>query len=252
MKENNSINQNTIEENTSNITNVGEKITDKVVDKIKTSGESVGAAAGKAAAGSATKALLSYVIYIILGVVLAGAFVFVTPKIFTRKPLTISDTANVIDKIKKIGEFTTVCYYEEVAVMDKRIDTTGKSIWGGYNTSDNEIVLIGKGRVRAGFDLKKVNERDIMAHGDTLDVILPKAEVFDIIMNPSDFTTEYEYGTWSHENTKMLKARAKQQLEQDALECGLLKNAENNGRTRLKGLFAVFGFNTINITIKEQ
>ena len=252
MKENNSINQNTIEENTSNITNVDEKITDKVVDKIKTSGESVGAAAGKAAAGAATKAILPYVIYIIIGVVLAGAFVFVAPKIFTRRPLSIADTANVVDKIKKIGEFTTVCYYEELAIMDKRIDTIGKFIWGGYNTTENEIVLIGKGLVRAGFDFKKVNEGDIHAHGDTLDIVMPKAEVFDIIMNPSDFTTEYEYGTWSHENTKTLKARAKQQLEQDALECGLLKKAEKNGQTRLKSLFAVFGFNTINITIKEQ
>ena len=135
--------------------------------------------------------------------------------------------------------------------MDKRTDTTGKSIWGGYNITENEIVLIGKGRVRAGFDLKKVKENDIYVHGDTIDINLPKAELFDVIMNPSDFTTEYESGTWSHENTKSLKARAKQQLEQDALECGLLKRAETNGQKRLKSLFAVFGYNTINISIKE-
>lgn len=251
MKENNSINQNEIEGNTSNITNAGEKNADKVVDKIKTSGESVGAAAGKAAAGAATKAILPYVIYIILGVVLTGAFAFVAPKIFSRRALAIADTANVIEKIKKIGEFTTVCYYEELAIMDKRIDTTGKFIWGGYKTTENEIVLIGKGLVRAGFDFTKVNEGDILVHGDTLDLVMPKAEVFDIIMNPSDFLTEYEYGTWSHENTKALKARAKQQLEQDALECGLLKKAETNGQKRLKSLFAVFGYKTINITIKE-
>ena len=230
---------------------IDSNMTDKIVNRVVKDCGKVGSATGKAAAGVATKAIMPLVIKIVLGVVLAGALGFGAKEIFTRKQLAIADTVNVVDKIKKIGEFTTVCYYEELAIMDKRIDTTGKSIWGGYNTTENEIVLIGKGRVRAGFDLKKVKENDIYVHGDTLDMIIPKAEVFDIIMNPSDFTTEYESGTWSHENTKSLKARAKQQLEQDALECGLLKKAETNGQKRLKSLFAVFGYKTINIAIKE-
>lgn len=192
-----------------------------------------------------------------------------------REPLSIEKTANVVEKIKKIGEFTTACYYEEMALQDSYNDTAhfmgrsadklaGKALkkigLGGLSrtadkasatvtTSKNEIVLIGKGHVRAGFDLSKVRESDLIIHGDTLDITLPPAEVFDIIMNPSDFTTEYEKGTWSHELTKPLKEQAKTLLEHNAIENGILTKAEENGKVQLEAIFKAFGFKEVNITI---
>lgn len=198
-----------------------------------------------------TKALLPLILKIVLGIALVGGIGFGVKKAITRRPLKIADTANVISEIKKIGEFTTACYYEEMVVKEERIDTA-YILFGHAYTNHNEIVIMGKGRVRAGFDLKKISEGDLTIHGDTLDIVLPQAEIFDIIMNPSDFITEYEEGKWSHESTKPLKIRAKQQLEQDALDCGLIERATMNGRKRLKSLFAVFGFNTVNITIKDN
>ena len=192
-----------------------------------------------------------------------------------REPLNIEKTSNVVEEIKRIGEFTTACYYEEMALQDSYNDTAhfmgrsadklaGKALKkiglgslsrtadkasAAVTTSKNEIVLIGKGRVRAGFDLGKVQESDLNIHGDTLDITLPPAEVFDIIMNPSDFTTEYEKGTWSHELTKPIKEHAKAMLEQNAIENGILAKAEENGKTQLEAIFTAFGFNQVNITI---
>lgn len=194
-----------------------------------------------------------------------------------REPLSIEKTSNVVEEIKKIGEFTTACYYEEMALQDSYNDTAhfmgrsadklaGKALKkiglgslsrtadkasAAVTTSKNEIVLIGKGRVRAGFDLGKVQESDLNIHGDTLDITLPPAEVFDIIMNPSDFTTEYEKGTWSHELTKPIKEHAKSMLEQNAIENGILTKAEENGKTQLEAMFIVFGFSQVNITINK-
>ncbi len=70
-------------------------------------------------------------------------------------------------------------------------------------------------------------------------------------MNPSDFTTEYEKGTWSHELTKPLKECAKQQLEQNALDYGILKKAEESGLKRLTALFQTFGFGTVKLSVKQ-
>ena len=194
-----------------------------------------------------------------------------------REPLSIDKTANIVGEIKKIGEFTTACYYEELALQDSYNDTAqllgrnadklaGKAlkkiglgnlsrkadkISAAVTNSKNEIVLIGKGHVRAGFDLGKIRESDIRVYGDTLDITLPPAEVFDIIMNPSDFTTEYEKGTWSHELTKPLKEHAKIILEQNAIENGILFKAEENGLTQLKAVFTAFGFNQVNLTITK-
>ncbi len=191
-----------------------------------------------------------------------------------REPLSIEKTANVVEEIKKIGEFTTACYYEEMALQDSYVDKAhvmgrdadklaGKALrkvgldgWAKKAdkastvvNSDNEILLIGKGHVRAGFDLGKVQESDLVIHGDTLDITLPPTEVFDIIMNPSDFTTEYEKGTWSHELTKPIKERAKATLEQNAIENGILTKAEENGKTQLEAIFTAFGFKKVNIVV---
>ena len=168
---------------------------------------------------------------------------------FGRKPLTIEKTANVVDEIKKIGELTTACYYEEIAMHDTRIDTT--SILGIKRHKKNEVVLIGKGIVRAGFDMAKLTEDALTAHGDTLEIRLPDVEVFDVILNPSDFSIEYEDGTWDNETLKPIKAKAKKQLEANAIASGILKKADESGRKHLKSLFATFGYNEVCFEIAK-
>ena len=169
---------------------------------------------------------------------------------FGRKPLTIEKTANVVDEIKKIGELTTACYYEEIAMHDTRIDTT--SILGIKRHKKNEVVLIGKGIVRAGFDMAKLTEDALTAHGDTLEIRLPDVEVFDVILNPSDFSIEYEDGTWDNETLKPIKAKAKKQLEANAIASGILKKADESGRKHLKSLFATFGYNEVSFETINQ
>lgn len=169
---------------------------------------------------------------------------------FGRKPLTIEKTANVVDEIKKIGEITTACYYEEIAMHDTRIDTT--SILGITHHKNNEIVLVGKGIVRAGFNLAKISEEALNAHGDTLEIRLPDVEVFDVILNPSDFSIEYEDGTWDNEMLKPIKAEAKKQLEANAIASGILKKADESGRKHLKNLFATLGYNEVCFEIANH
>lgn len=166
---------------------------------------------------------------------------------FAHKDLTIEKTANVVTEIKKIGEFTTACYYEELALKDTRIDTT--TILGFERYKKNEIVLIGKGCVRAGFDLAKINPEDISISGDTLSMKLPAVEIFDIIINPSDFSVEYEDGDWNNENTKAIKNSAKEQIEKNSIANDILKKAENVGLERLKTLFKTFGYTEVVLNI---
>lgn len=167
-----------------------------------------------------------------------------------KKPLTIDDTANVVSEIKKLGEFTTACYYEEMAIRDSYKEKGKFLVFN--TTSENEILLIGKGIVRAGFDLSKIAENDLRVKGDTIEVDLPQPEIFDIIMNPSDFTTEYESGTWTHEMTKPIKMRAKSDLEKNANNFGIIKKAEESGLKRLEALFKTFGFHVVLLNIKQK
>ena len=203
------------------------------------------------------KAKLKLIVIVIIAVagIAAGLYIgnkfqlFSLPFDFGRKELTIEKTANVVTEIKKIGEFTSACYYEEIAMHDSYIDTV--TILGVERHKHNEIVLIGKGKVRAGFDLAKIKESDMMVHGDTLDLALPHAEIFDVIINPSDFSIEYESGEWNNENTKPIKSKARKQLEENAIANGILKKTEDSGLERIKNLFMTFGYNTVNVSIKK-
>ena len=126
---------------------------------------------------------------------------------------------------------------------DTRIDTT--SILGITHHKSNEIVLVGKGIVRVGFNLAKITEEALNAHEDTLEIRLPDVEVFDVILNPSDFSIEYEDGTWDNEMLKPIKAEAKKQLEANAIASGILKRANESGRKHIKSMFATFGYNEV-------
>ena len=196
------------------------------------------------------KSLVIVIVFAIIGGLYLGyrLNLFSLPS-FGKNALTIEKTANVVEEIKKIGEFTTACYYEEIAMHDTRIDTT--SILGIKYHKNNEIVLIGKGIVRAGLDLAKLTEDALTAHGDTLEIRLPDVEVFDVILNPSDFSVEYENGTWDNEMLKPIKAAAKKQLEANAIASGILKKADESGRKHLKNLFATFGYNEVYFEIAK-
>lgn len=193
--------------------------------------------------------IIAVVVFVVVLLVGGGVYAGIELGWF-HKELTVDKTANVVEEIKKIGEFTTACYYEEVVMRDTYNDTT--SFLGIKSVHTYEIVMIGKGRVRAGFNLAKLQEGDVNAHNDTLEIKLQPAEMFDIIMNPSDFTVVYETGTWSHENTKKVKAQAREQLEKNALNYDILKKAEDFGTKRLELLFTTFGFNEILITIDRS
>lgn len=103
-------------------------------------------------------------------------------------------TANVASEINKIKELTIACFYEEIAIREVRYDTI-KALKGSNSTSEEGS--------------SKIKEKDIRNQNDTLLVTLPPVEVFDIIMNPTDFTTEFEDGKWSHELVRPIKEKAK-------------------------------------------
>ena len=272
---------------------------------------------------------------IIAGVALfSSVFVFDPFKLnlsLFKHNLSIDKTENVITQIKKISEFTTACYYEEIvfqkdkykyterkiydkssskgnlknvkhsassawnkvkgaannakkAVKDNNDTTTrGKlaSIAGAAKdvvvasgsaaadvatTSASEmvdlakkdnvvidstkvgtIVFIVKSKVRAGFDLSKIEEKDLVVNGDAITIKLPEIEIFDIIANPSDWEIFYREGDWKDSEIRTIQTMAKDDIKNDAVAYGLLEKAESFGKESLISLFKTFGFSEVNL-----
>lgn len=75
---------------------------------------------------------------IIIGViVVAGIFLMFRFDVFPgfkKKNLKIDDTANVIEEIKRIGEFTSLCYYEEMAWSNQKVTISIRASWPALPT----------------------------------------------------------------------------------------------------------------------
>lgn len=170
----------------------------------------------------------------------------------------IEDTANVVEKIRNISEFTTCCFYEEYVVKsekeEKRETKKFLGLFGGTSEDiiRHEIVITAKGSVRAGFNLAKLSESDFAVHGDTIDINLPTAEIFDVISNPSDYTIFIEEGKWSHDEIGALQSNAKMRTLNNALQSGILEKANTNGKEYITNLLKAFGFNVIHVKIAEK
>ena len=172
---------------------------------------------------------------------------------FSKKP-KIADTKNVVEHVREISEFTTACYYEEFVVHETKM-VAKESLLGFHkeqpDSTQNELVLLLKGIARAGFDLSKLTEGDLVAHSDTLAINLPAPELFDVIINPSDYEVFVEKGKWSHEEIQAFQVQAKEQLRTHALEEDIIGKAKTEGKERLANLFKTFGYKVVEVSIKE-
>ena len=179
---------------------------------------------------------------------------------------TIEKTSNVISEIKKISEFTSACYYEEIVLdqykykySDRKVYNKNASTWSkvksmtGFDgnqeytivrdsTKNGRIVFVVKSRVRAGYDLSKIKDGDLIITNDTLSVKLPDIQIFDIIVNPSDWEVYHQEGKWNDSEIKAVQSGAKDRIKNDAIEFGLLEKAESFGKESLVSLFKSFGF----------
>lgn len=179
---------------------------------------------------------------------------------FKNKPkddgLKIDETANVVTEIKKIAQFTSACFYEDLILKDsKASETLSGKVLNTFSKKDkplleDQIVIVASGNVRAGFDLSKLTEQDVQIQDSVLTVRIPKAEIFEVIVNPSGFDIYIEEGSWSHDQVTNVENKAMKRLREDAVRDGLLEKATDLGVAKLTDLFKTFGFRDVVVTVK--
>lgn len=160
-----------------------------------------------------------------------------------------------LDVLVKINnKFATACYYEEFVIVKERNDAPGKGkskmlglMHVEADSIHNEIAIICKATVRAGYDLSEISENELKVSNDTINITLPAPKVFDVIMNPSDYEVFVEEGKWSHEEITTMQTNAQKDVLVDAVNFGILKKADEVGKVRIEELFKTFGFNVVNV-----
>ena len=169
------------------------------------------------------------------------------------RELEIERTAAIVGQVRSIGELSSAGFYEELVLTDRDESYFSELMRAsGLSrlTGSGDFVIICKGRVRAGFDLTKIQESDFSFSGDTLRLILPPVEILDVVLNPADY--EHFSGHRTHEETTAILLQAKQRLRSDAIREGILDQAELSAEAHLRRLLSAMGYREVLITFSKE
>lgn len=178
---------------------------------------------------------------------------------FKLKTVVVDETPILINEIKNIAQLMTVEAYNEV-VVDSTRHPFGipPRIFNAIPGNPlalfpvSQLVLIVKGKVVAGVDLKTLDTNNVQVRGDSLFIQLPRAVVFDVITNPSDVETFIEKGEWTEAAATTLKRRARNRMVQQAIAQGALQQADAKARQLVYELFKNAGYKNVAVTTAIQ
>lgn len=175
--------------------------------------------------------------------------------IFNQQPVTIDNTPILIKEINELAQLCTITAFDEVVAdsvvikMKSPVEALLPDIsgFGNLPVTGKRLVIIGRGKLIAGVDLKKLNEHSIFVKGDSVSLMLPPAEILDAIMNPADFETFSETGDWSSEAVIAVKVKARTKMIDKALQQGILNKANIRSIALLENFLRGFGFKKVQV-----
>ena len=169
-------------------------------------------------------------------------------KKFERKALSIEPTAVVLDNVTSLAQLFTSTYYSEMPITEKK----QTEALMGMMKKDHAITIIAKGTCYAGTDLSKLTKDDLIFKGtDSCLVQLPKAEIIDIVMNPSDFDIYTEDGEWSQQEILAIKEKGKKQLQDQAIKSDILQKANDRSVQMFTDFVKTLGYKSVEVKIKN-
>jgi ribosomal protein S4E len=166
---------------------------------------------------------------------------------FKAKPVLIENTPIIIENIKDMQELITIASYDEVVITKIRNEehpTLGKIL---NPSAVKKLVLIAKGKIYAGTNLKNLKNKDVTVIGDSISITLPKTSIIDAIVNPSDCEIFIENGNWSTIEVNNVKLEAKSKMQERALERNILEKASKKSALVIENFLRSIGFKKITI-----
>jgi len=150
----------------------------------------------------------------------------------------------VVRQIQQLQRFETVSY-----TMDKIMSGERNNAYLPKFLAGDRLLLVVHGDVIAGVDLGKVQPADVAVHGRTISLRIPTAEIFTTrIDNARTRVYSRDTGLFSTPDPNLeseVREEAERQLQQAALQDGVLKTADQNARTTLSRMLTGLGFEQV-------
>lgn len=196
--------------------------------------------------------IITTVVIVIIGWYLLSKFNLLPSfsGLFKSADVTIENTPLLIKEMNSISELMTISAYDELVIDTTKPTMSIPNILLPIPApSINKLVLIARGQIVAGINLKEIQPENIMTKEDTVLIELPPAKITDVIINPSGFEIFMEKGNWSANEVIELKKRAKHLMMERNIQQGLLKKASERAAVVLTGFLKNIGYKNIIITL---
>jgi Protein of unknown function (DUF4230) len=156
------------------------------------------------------------------------------------------DQPTVVRQIQKLQRLETVSY-----TMDKIISGEHSNAYLPKILAGDRLLLVVHGEVVAGINLAGLQAGDVRILGQKVSIHLPAAEIFSTrIDNARTKVYSRDTGLFSSADPNLesqVREEAERQLQQAALQDGVLKTAADNARSTISGMLQGFGFHEVDM-----
>jgi hypothetical protein len=161
-------------------------------------------------------------------------------------PTIIPDPVTVLIEVQDLSSLETAAYSVEKII-------TAESGQGPFGfLFGDRLILVAHGRIVAGVDLSKMEERDIVIDaGGKVQVTLPSVEILHVYLD-NDQSYIYDRDTGFVGMNPALESEARRAAEREilsaALEDGILDIAQENAEAYIGRLILSLGFTDVEFT----
>jgi len=156
------------------------------------------------------------------------------------------DQPTVVHQIQQLQRLETVSY-----TMDKIISGEHDNPYLPKFLAGDRLLLVVHGEVVAGINLASLQPGDVQVQGQTVAIHLPPAEIFSTRLdNAKTKVYSRDTGLFSSPDPNLeseVREEAERQLQQGALQDGILKTASENARSTVSGMLRGFGFHQVDV-----
>lgn len=185
-------------------------------------------------------------ILMVLIVVTAGYFLY---RGFVQKSVPQITSSGVLERVRSISELNAVeMYFSEI------IDYKDAKHFHEFEIpfTEKSFIFTGKARVKAGFDLTKLQTEDILIQDKTIVLQLPAPSItsVEILENKAFSEKDGLFNEISNADTFKALDQFKQTVAQEAEENGILDKAKDQSILSLKALLEPLGFEQVEVSFK--
>jgi hypothetical protein len=157
----------------------------------------------------------------------------------------VPDAAATITALQQTQELATVAY-----TYSKVVKASDNETW--YKIGDRKILITCEARIKAGYDLSKIDPGYVDITQKKIIITLPPPQILSLSIPPEEVRVAYEDigffrsrfdAAAQNEVMRLAEAQIRQQADKDAI----LKDAEKNGKLWLTSFLMGLGFEYVEI-----